>query len=53
MGQYIVPEMFFIEQEIEKWWLFHIKFSVAFPSILKVYFYRNCERYFSLPRGCI
>jgi len=40
MGWYIIPEMFFIEHESEKWWLFHIKFIVAFASNLKVYFIR-------------
>lgn len=40
MGWYIIPEIFFIEHESEKWWLFHIKFLVAFPFILKVYFIR-------------
>jgi hypothetical protein len=29
-----------MEHESEEWWLFHIKFIVAFPSILKVYFIR-------------
>lgn len=53
MGWYILPEIFFIEHESEKWWLFHIMFLVAFPFILKVYFIRILKDTALTPCGCI
>jgi hypothetical protein len=41
MGWYIIPEMFFMENESEEWWLFCIKFIVSFASILQGLLYQT------------